>query len=141
MAKIGLEIEGKRHFGKRTLFVSAHEAKTHSTRILGMIDDLLIEQVYISDRDNDNPLDWYASVFGNDQVDITIEVEKIESSIPASIGIMLNITDGTSIEQLNLLRDDDEIKVSNGLNVWSWSKEDAIRTHPKQFESDVQVIL
>lgn len=139
MAKIGKEVEGRKNFGDMTLFVSADEFVRNYKKIVAR-DPKEFRQIYISDHEGavlfpkepgENMSKWV----------ITVETKIIRRPYPWYVGVMLNISDGTTVESLNLLRVNDEIKISSGLDVWSWSKRDAVRTYPADFEGDIEVTL
>ena len=141
MAKIGKEVEGRKNYGDLTLFVSADEFTKHYDRIV-QFTPRDFKQIYISDH--------YGDLTFTEKKDprlahwnITVETKCISPKrpYPEWVGIMFNISDGVSVEQLNCLSYNDEIKISSGLDVWSWSKRDAVRTYPADFEGDIEVTL
>lgn len=149
MAKIGREVEGKRHYGKMTLFVSYDEVTNETIpSIKKLIEEHDLRQIYISDHDGFFHIQTLRDILRDfheigTEVAITIETKKIADfqTIPHDIDIMLNITDGTSIEQMTQLCYDDEIKVSVGQTVFSFNMDDAVFTSPKEFEKDIEVAL
>ena len=142
VAKIGREVEGQRNLGLRTLFVSADEYVQKFQEILNLVEKEPIEHIYISDHEGTIQFSSVKpDVLAKLRVHVTVEVKSIKHDYPHWVGIMLNITDGTSIEQLDRLRYNDEIKVSVGLDVWCWNKRDAVRTRPADFDEDIEVSL
>lgn len=142
MAKIGKEVEGKRFYGCPSLFVSADEYLNHLPKIKKILEAEDLFQLYISDHGNILDMASVADEFENiDTVGVTLEVTRVPKKIPERLSIMLNITDGTSIEQLDALRYDDEVKVSVGTHVYCWNRVDAVLTFPDEFENDVEVNL
>lgn len=142
MAKIGKEVEGKRYYGCPTLFVSADEYLNSLPKIKKIVRDEDLWQLYISDHGNILDMPSVANEFEDfDMVAVTLEVTRVPKKIPERLSIMLNITDGTSIEQLDALSYNDEVKVSVGTHVYCWNRDDAVLTFPDEFENDVEVNL
>lgn len=143
MAKIGREVEGRRYYGVSTLFVSADEYLHKLPQIKKIIGDESLHQIYISDHGNILDMQSVSEEFKDEFSDlaVTLEVTRVPKNIPEFISVMLNITNGTSIEQLNALRYDDEVKVSVGTHVFCWGVEDAFLAYPEDFENDTEVNL
>lgn len=142
MAKVGFEIEGVKNYGLKTLFVDHSEFSSSQNEIKEFLStNMDVEQIYICDWDGE--LDWELVDLALEDlyIIVTIETCVINQEIPHNVGIMLNLSNGTNTQYLDALRRTDEVKVATGLDVYSWSMENRVRTYPFQFEDDVEVIL
>lgn len=140
--KVGLECEGRLKGQRiRTLFVQTQEIDP----LMKEIDRWLltvgpIQQVYISDLENklDLARDERLRELWERGLLVTVERTEVGRGIPGWVRIMLNVGLYPSVWNL---RQYDQIKVAQGLDVLTVGFEEMIRTKPEDYRNDQVVQL
>jgi hypothetical protein len=132
--KLGVEVEGRLR-GLRTLFLQASECKGKNAEEIkqSIPEGMNVEQIYISDLENEFKLTglWLHRLA--EDFLVTVEVTELTCKPPEGVNVILRI-DSPSFWHL---RETDQIKFTTEENhVWMYVAEQGMATRPEAFEKD-----